>query len=561
MSTSLMDHSDPVGWARTECIAKWPRQLLMLCALLLVIWACTPWVMPQKSTGTIGLVTLGAIGIWRWGWGACHYLRAVLYRYWVYPRLRRKAYRAVREKGPVPELVILATTYKEEEDITRGVVHSLIREFSLLEGIERKPRLIFVTGSDEDDATVRREFNAAVDNYESVEQSCWPPELILLRGENGKRNAIAQGLRFVADQGMHPDGALILMDGDSVPEYGAINKMLPFFRLDSRIGALTSNEQAVLKAPRWFTEWIKLRFGQRHLYMCSVALSRKLLCLTGRMSMFRGSVATNPDFINQIENDRLEHWLFGEYQMFSGDDKSSWYWLVSHGYDLVYVPDAMVITYEVIKGRGYDRAIANMKRWSGNMLRNSGRAIAIGPHRLRLFPWLCTVDQKVSMWTALIGPVASVCALCCSEYRFVAIYMLWVLFTRTVRVMAAWKHGQRISFWYIPLQFLSEWVGSLVKIWVYFHPVKQTWMNRGNRTLDSTKQARFRRTRLAVASYSYSLCCFLFVLAVGTYIGLFPIIRELPLVLRNPANTSTIEINSQKTASLVADASRGFPFP
>ena len=448
-----------------------------------------------------------------------------------FPSVARRALRAVEKFGPTPELAVLMATYKEHPEITRSVVRSLVREFAMLDGVVRAPRLIIVTGSDGDDEAVTTEFAAALRNYKAENEDRWPPELILLREENGKRSAIALGLRYLADNGMHPDGVLILMDGDSVPSEGAVNQMLPYFRLPSRIGALTSNERIIVKGPRWFVEWIKLRFGQRHLTMCSVSLSRKLLCLTGRLSIFRGDVATNPSFINQIEDDCLEHWLFGEYRMFSGDDKSSWFWLVSHGYDMIYVPDAIVTTYEVIEGHGFTRAVANLRRWSGNTLRNSGRAIALGPRRLRLFPWLCTVDQRVSMWTALIGPVAWVCALIAGRFDFVAAYLLWVLFTRTVRVTAAWRHGRRISFWYIPLQFLSEWVGAFVKVWVFFHPVKQSWLNRGARTMDSSKQAPFHWLRTAIASYTYGLCWMVFLLAVGAYLGLFPLLKELSLAM------------------------------
>jgi glycosyltransferase Alg8 len=164
------------------------------------------------------------------------------------------------------------------------------------------------------------------------------------------------------------------------------------------------------------------------------------------------------------------------------------------------------------------------------MLRNSGRAVALGPRRLRLFPWLCTIDQQVSMWTTLIGPVACVCAALVGKLEFIAAYTLWVLITRTLRVSAAWRHSRRVSFCYIPLQLLSEWLGAAVKTWIYFHPVKQNWQNRGNRTLDSSRLSRLRHLRLGLASYHYGLCWLLFVLTIGAYVGLLPIVHELPLL-------------------------------
>ena len=66
-----------------------------------------------------------------------------------------------------------------------------------------------------------------------------------------------------------------------------------------------------------------------------------------------------------------------------------------------------------------------------------------------------------------------------------------------------------------PLQFLSEWVGAFVKVWVFFHPVKQSWLNRVLARWDSSKQAPFHWLRTAIASYNYGLCWMVFLLAVG----------------------------------------------
>ncbi len=80
---------------------------------------------------------------------------------------------------------------------------------------------------------------------------------------------------------------------------------------------------------------------------------------------------------------------------------------------------------------------------------------------------------------------------------------------------------------------MSEWLGAVVKIWVYFHPVKQTWLNRGNRTLDSSAQVSLRRTRQGLANYYYAISYLCFVLLVGTYTGLLPLSRDLGLMIRD----------------------------
>ena len=119
------------------------------------------------------------------------------------------------------------------------------------------------------------------------------------------------------------------MDGDTIMGPEMLCRLLPIFRLPDPVSAVTTNEDALVHGPGWFAEWNLMRLGQRHRTMCSVALSGKVLCLTGRLSAFRGSVATHPGFRAQIENDFIDHWLWGRFDMLSGDDKSTWFWIAA----------------------------------------------------------------------------------------------------------------------------------------------------------------------------------------------------------------------------------------
>lgn len=352
------------------------EQCAVFLALLGLIYVAFPVAMDARL-GRGVLISLSVIGLWRWSWGGLHYLRAIIYRYWYYPTLRRRAEQAMRDLGPIREVTVVATTYNEVPWITKQVVRSLIAEFHSLSDLDRPPTLVFVTGGDLDDETVCHEFECAVAEF--GESECWPPELVLLRGDQGKRLAIAKALHYLAERGVSRDGVIALMDGDSALEPGMFTRCLPIFRLSENVGGVTTNERPLIEAPSWFAEWINLRFGQRHLYMSSISLSHRVLCLTGRFSLYRGDIATNASFINQVENDYGHHWLFGEYRMFSGDDKSTWFWLASHRYEMLYVPDATAVTYELIDENPYRRAIANLVRWSGNTLRNSWRVISRAP--------------------------------------------------------------------------------------------------------------------------------------------------------------------------------------
>ena len=513
--------------------ASWARQLaalaLLTCLavfLVKIAGGLAPWILRRWEV----LIALGGIACWRWGWFVLQNLRAIVYRYFVFPRLRREAERTVAQCGPVPEVTILATTYHEKPWITDAVFTSIFRELSALEGLTRRPRVIVVTGCDEDDRNIQQVFEKFLQRV-TVERSWWPPELILLRGDKGKRPALAAGMQAVADGNPHGDGVVVVMDADTLLQPGTLQKILPMFRLSPPVAAVTTNETGWVKGPAWFAEWISLRFGLRHRSMCSVSLSGRLLCLTGRLSVFRSSIIADPSFRAQVECDAIDHWLWGPFEMLSGDDKSTWYWLGARGQRMLYVPDAMVTTIEVVQGSAVKRALANIRRWSGNSLRHNWRAIRLGPRKLGLFPWWSLLDQRLTMWAVLVGPAVAVLALLAGRYEIAAGYLLWVLCSRICHAAMAWRQGRRFSAYYVPLQVLSDWVVALTKMWVMFHPAKQHWLNRGARTLDSTRGSALFALRTGLAHYLSGFSCVALVIIVGLFVGLLPLLREARLFL------------------------------
>jgi len=495
------------------------------------------------------LLVLGGIGCWRWSWFGVQSMRAVLYRYFAFPRLRRQAERAVREQGPVPEVTILAVTYKEKLWITRAVFKSVYREFSNLRGLVRPPRLVLATGCDEDDIAVRRIHDECCEQFREQADVQWPPKLVLLRGDTGKRPAIALALREVASGNPHPDGVVMFMDGDTMLQPGLMQKVLPMFRLRPAVSAVTTDEDGWVKGPRWFAEWISLRFGLRHRTMCSIALSGKLLCLTGRLSVFRASVAVDPSFQRQIEHDTIQHWLWDSFEMLSGDDKSTWFWLAARERRMLYVPDAVTTTLEVVDGSAVKRALANIRRWSGNSLRHSWRAFKLGPRKLGWFCWYSLLDQRLAIWTVLVGPMFATLALLAGQYELCAGFFLWVMFSRLAHASISWRHGRRFSAFYLPLQILSDWTIALTKIWVLFHPAKQNWLNRGARTLDSTRSTAGYRMKTATAHYLCGSACTAAVLVIGVTAGFLPVHREAGLFFdRNTEN----ELSAAPAPSAIA---------
>ena len=142
--------------------------------------------------------------------------------------------------------------------------------------------------------------------------------------------------------------------------------------------------------------------------MSSMGLGRRLLAMTGRMSIYRGSVVTDPGSIRAIEDDHLDHWRLGRIKLLTGDDKSTWFWLLpARARDVL--PAGRAGDHDRASPRALAAAAATqlMLRCFGNMLRTSTRAIALGPQKIGGLTWWCLIDQRLSIWTPLIGPTVA----------------------------------------------------------------------------------------------------------------------------------------------------------
>ncbi len=221
------------------------------------------------------------------------------------------------------------------------------------------------------------------------------------------------------------------------------------------------------------------------------------MCLTGRFSLFRAQAALDPSFADQLEIDTLDDWLWGQFKFLSGDDKSTWFWLLKQGYEMIYVPDTIVYSIETISGSLVDRAYQNMRRWYGNMLRNSDRAIALGPQKNGWFMWWCLlengwfmwwclIDQRISYWTSLITPGLLLIALLQAQWLAAGIIISWVIFSRPLMlVVVFWKRQSHLKPIHFPLLLLSQWSSALVKIWTQMNLAQQKWTNRGNQSISA----------------------------------------------------------------------------
>jgi glycosyltransferase Alg8 len=403
----------------------------------------------------------------------------------------------------------MMTTFRERPEITTAVIRSILGEV-------RSTGLGTTIWLGSGDAADEELISALLE----AEAADLDVELVIVRQDKpGKRYAIGVALRAMRRAGVAAEDIVIFMDGDAVIAPGMVAKCVPLFLADPGLEALTTDEEVVVHGPRWVARWLTMRFAQRRIAMQSHALSGKVLTLTGRLSLFRTRYVTTLPFIEILEEDHLEHWLWGRFRFLSGDDKSTWYFMLTRGARMTYVPDALSLTIEHIEGSGYDRMVQNLRRWSGNMLRNGARAIALGPRRVGFFIWWCVVDQRLAMWTVLVGPVLALGGGLFVSWAFVPAYLAWIVGTRLILSSVLWAYSRQVHLSYPPLLFVNQFVNAAVKVYCLFRLSKQRWTNRGDQRAGFSVGV-VERARNAMAGYLTTVAVTALLVAVVTYANL-----------------------------------------
>ncbi|WP_409373272.1 mannuronan synthase [Pseudomonas baltica] len=438
----------------------WMFYLVFLMALALMLPATT---FDPASKDFIFLI--GAIGIWRYSMGATHFVRGMLFLYVVYPHLRRKV-RKLGDDADPSHVFLMVTSFRIDALTTAQVYSSVIRE-AIDCGYPTTVVCSLVEMSDE--LLVK-----------SLWQKMAPPDRVSLDfvriAGTGKRDGLAYGFRAISRHLPDDDAVVAVIDGDTVLAEGVVRKTVPWFRLYGNVGGLTTNEFCEVRGGYIMSEWHKLRFAQRHINMCSMALSKRVLTMTGRMSVFRASVVTNPEFIADVESDSIDHWRLGRFKFLTGDDKSSWFSLMRLGYDTFYVPDANIHTVEHPPEKSFLKASRKlMYRWYGNNLRQNSRALGLGVGRLGLFTSVVLFDQRVSMWTSLLGLTASIIASLMYGINFLLVYLLWIGITRLILTVMLLCSGHKVGPAYPMILYYNQIVGAMMKIYVFFRLDKQSW--------------------------------------------------------------------------------------
>ncbi len=455
------------------------------------------------------IFVVGGLAVWRYSWGLTHFIRSVIYRKYTFPRLRAEV-SAEEESLLPPHVYLLITSFRIEAD-TAAMVYRAAMEEAISCGI---PTTIVASIVELGDEFM----------FKQIFDSLSPPEHVTLQvvriPGTGKRDGLAQGFRAISRDMPEAGSVVAVIDGDSILEEGLVRKCAVFFKKMPNLGALTTDEECEVRGSKLIREWHDMRFAQRQVLMCSVAQSKKVLTLTGRMSMFRAEIITDPDFIRDVQNDSINHWRLGKFKFLTGDDKSSWYWVLKKGYDMLYVPDTVIRTVEHPPHPNFFKATTQlMFRWFGNMLRTNGRALALGPHRIGLFTWWCVVDQRISMWTSLAGPIFAIMLVIKHSIIFLPIYLAWIGFTRWVMTLMLMSVRPVLSWYYPFLLYYNQIWGSVIKTYVFFRLDKQSWTRQKtklNRGMNS-KQQRFVNF---TSNYMYVVAITVFVALVGVFSGL-----------------------------------------
>ena len=124
----------------------------------------------------------------------------------------------------------------------------------------------------------------------------------------------------------------------------------------------------------------------------------------------------------------------------------------------------------------------NLRRWSGNMLRNGQRAIMLGPQRMPFFIWWCVVDQRLAMWTTLFSPMLAGTEALRLGPSYILQYIVYLAITRMLLSLALFSYSETVDLNYVWILPVNQKLNAQVKIYMLWRLSKQRWANRGNQT-------------------------------------------------------------------------------
>lgn len=540
----------PVGQALRAAVLPTLGWLLVIALIVLTI---PDWAWRAKMLRQGGLLIIGVLGVWRYLWYMTHMIRGFFYSRFVYPQMR---YSAFIQRDPYPQRVyFLVPSYKENPGVTARVFTALAREAGSIPGVQVTAVAAL---ADEQDENLVRQILASSPGGDRV-------RIAFVRQSQGKRKAMADALRVIAtlraqdlnlagvsfDEGYND--AVVFMDGDTEMADGTLAQCLPFFKAYPRTGAVTTDEVGrIYDASSLVREWFALKFIKRHSVMKSLSLSRKVLTLTGRFTVFRAPAVLSEELVQYLENDTISNWLYGQIRFLMGDDKSTWYCLLKNGWEMLYLPDVAIYALETRSDSFLSLTKSLYLRWNGNTLRTNTRALRLGPARTGAFIWWAILDQRISMWTTLVAPIAMFFLSAFVSPWFAAFYLIWMLSVRLMQILMLAAQGHRMRFVDVPLQLYDQWWSSFYKIVASYRLGKQSWRKGG-----AQSEGRLPITRAWVPAFQTFFSLLALVLFVGLLTGVFqaPRLDKIPEALgwMMGRTTETANRAAEATTNVVRD--------
>ncbi len=437
--------------------------------IMYIMW---PYVYYAKNET---ILVIGVFAFWRYGWLSLNIIRGFIYNKFVYKKFLKQIDALEEDKKYPDHIYFLVPSYKEEAWVSIETFKSIFNE--LLTIPSHATIIVSTSGSTQEDSIIEKLYRTHTVRHKV--------ELVFQHQKEGKRIAMGHGLRAIArrylKEGHDYHSVTFFMDGDSYLEKGFFQKLLPHFSIDPKLGALTTNEAAFIKTNSdWYKDWFNLKFGQRHMLFQSHALSNKVLTLTGRLSAYRTSLVIEDEFIKRLENDVITTVMHGKFRFLMGDDKTTWYNLLKDGWNMRYLPDTLCYSLESRDADFLELSRSLPYRWYGNTLRNTSRALALGPKRIGFFIWWAILDQRISMWTSLVGITGAIILGIFKAFYYFLFYFAWILFVRSIQTAVIAYNGHVVSIRTLPLMLYGQWIGSLVKIKALYNLSDQKWSKGGD---------------------------------------------------------------------------------
>ena len=450
------------------------------------------------NAGVRGTVLIiGFLGMWRYSWALLNFARALYFKLKVYPRLRAERRVVFAQSTAKHHCYFMVTSYMVDQDTTLAVYRTI---FKAAMAARDGATIVASVVDGMDERLIRETFTATGTDPNHV-------TLVIDRIKaGGKRDAMSRALRILASNSPTHKDVLVFVDGDTLVPENIWERSVPVFA-DGKTGALTTDEAALIEEEGLFKDWFTLRFNQRQVMMCSMGLSNRVLTLTGRMSVFRADLATDPSFLRAVGQDYLDHWRLGRVNFLTGDDKSTWFWLLSRGYETAYLPDVQSQSYETQPSASFfDSAKTLMVRWFGNMMRTNGRAIAMGPKDMGFFTWWSILDQRVSCWTTLVGPLSVMITALFSSALVIPLYLSWVMMTRYIFcTYIAVFNREWFPVTHPFILYFGQVSGAIIKTFVLFRLDRQKWTRQGSSGGGGQALAFNLRVKMAESTVHHAL--------------------------------------------------------